>query len=157
MRPQGFNVTYANPESFREDLDRTDRALGVVLQGKEFSDLSEGPVDSMRFPTILFTALGAILLALLMRRAEEGPEKESISRSGIIHAVEVVFCVVLFVWLAEALGFVLTSMLILIFLLWRLGTRFVTSVTIAIILVPLVYQLFANVLRVPLARGLLGW
>lgn len=161
MKPQGFNVTYANPESFRESLDQTDRALGAVLKGKDFSSLSEGPVDSMRFPTILFTAMGAILLALLLRgrkeRAEDGTKGDQISRAGIIHAAEAIVCVVLFVWFAEPFGFVLTSVLIVVYLLWRLGTRFATSLTIAIILVPIVYQLFANVLRVPLARGMLGW
>ena len=160
MKPQGFNVTYANPEAFREALDRTDQALGAVLRGKDFSSLSAGPVDSMRFPTILLTALGAILLALLirrLRRAGEEAKTEGISGLGILHAAETIFCVFLFVWFAESLGFVLTSVLIVVFLLWRLGTRLFTSVAIAVFLVPLVYQLFANVLRVPLSRGVLGW
>jgi tripartite-type tricarboxylate transporter receptor subunit TctC len=160
MKPQGFNVTYANPESFRESLDRTDQALGAVLKTKDFSSLSEGPVDSMRFPTILFTALGAILLALFLRRlgqvAEES-ETEGTSLAGVFHALEAVLCVVFFVWFAESLGFVLTSAVIVVYLLWRLGTRLITSAAIAFVLVPFVYHLFANVLRVPLARGLLGW
>jgi hypothetical protein len=160
MKPQGFNVTYTDPQSFRDSLDRTDRALGAVLKGEDFSDLSESPVDSMRFPTILFTALGAILLALLLSRlgkAQEKRETEGTSLAGVIHALEAVLGVVFFVWFAESLGFVLTSVLMVAYLLWRLGTRLVTSAAITLALVSLVYQLFANVLRVPLSRGLLGW
>ncbi|MGW8179385.1 MAG: tripartite tricarboxylate transporter substrate-binding protein, partial [bacterium] len=161
MRLQGFNVTYANPDSFRISLDQTDRALGAVLKGKDFSSLSKGPVDSMRFPKILFTALGAILLALLLRKRERrtanDAEADSTSGSGIVNAIEAVLCVVLFIWFAESVGFVLTSALIVTYLLWRLGARLLVSFAIAIILVPLVYELFANVLRVPLSRGMLGW
>lgn len=160
MTPQGFNVTYADPDSFRRSLAGTDQALGAVLRGEDFSNLSEGPVDSMRFPMILFTALAAILLTLFLRRigrAQATRRVSEISRSGIVHSIETIMCVVLFVIFSETLGFILTSVLIVVFLLWRLETRFVTSLTIAVILVPLVYQLFANILRVPLARGLLGW
>jgi tripartite-type tricarboxylate transporter receptor subunit TctC len=160
MAPQGFDVTYADPSSFQKLLAQTDRDLGAILVGEDFSHLSVGPVGSMKFPAILFSVLGLILLTLIFRRIRRPGDSGKASRlspSGFLHAVEAILCVILFISFAESIGFVLAGGFIMVFLLWRLGTRLITSVLVTLILVPLVYQLFANVLRVPLSRGLLGW
>ena len=46
---------------------------------------------------------------------------------------------------------------LLLAMLWWLGTRLKISALIAIGFVPLVYEVFAGVLRVPLPRGWFGW
>ena len=71
--------------------------------------------------------------------------------------VEVLAWVVMYLALAERAGFVLTAGVLLILLLLRQGTRWLTAIAIAVVLVPLVYQVFAVWLRVPLPRGWLGW
>ena len=59
--------------------------------------------------------------------------------------------------LAEIVGFVLLATIMLLVMFWWLGCRWWTSLSIAVVLVPIVYQVFMHVLRVPLPRGLLGW
>ena len=160
MAPQGFNVSWEPAETFAKSLDRTDRALGELMNGKAFTNLAVSPVDSMHFPTILFVLLGLILAVLGWRRITSSDAEERATpatSSGLLHAFEAILSIVFFVFFAESLGFVISGSAIMLFLLWRLGTRFFTSLAITVLLVPFVYQLFANVLRVPLARGLLGW
>jgi hypothetical protein len=65
--------------------------------------------------------------------------------------------VALYLALAETLGFIVTAALLLLAYLVRLGTRPAVAVPVTLVLVPVVYQIFAVTLRVPLPRGVLGW
>jgi hypothetical protein len=57
----------------------------------------------------------------------------------------------------DQLGFVLTIGVSLLLLLIGLGTRPLRAAVVVVVFTPLVYQIFAHGLRVPLPRGLLGW
>jgi putative tricarboxylic transport membrane protein len=70
---------------------------------------------------------------------------------------EVLLWIVLYVALAETLGFIVTAGVLLLVYLIRLGTRPVIAAPLALLLIPTVYYVFAVLLRVPLPRGLLGW
>ena len=65
--------------------------------------------------------------------------------------------IILFVAMVETVGFLLTGSLLLSALIWRLGGRPRVALTVAVIIVPVVYQVFAHWLKVPLPRGWLGW
>jgi putative tricarboxylic transport membrane protein len=65
--------------------------------------------------------------------------------------------VLLYVLLAEALGFIVTAFGLVSFLMWRLSVRWPVALFTSLVLVLVVYQVFAVHLRVPLPRGVLGW
>lgn len=64
--------------------------------------------------------------------------------------------ILVYILLAETVGFLILTALLLVLFLWRLGTKLTSSVVITVVLVPLVYYLFAVILRVPLPRGWWG-
>ena len=63
----------------------------------------------------------------------------------------------IYVLLAETVGFVLLSSLILLGLSLWMGARFRWAIALAIVFPVAIYQLFAHGLRVPLPQGWLGW
>ena len=162
MENEGFSIAMLRPAEFRTFLKRTDDELGKLLTSREFSQLNSSPFKPMSFPLLLFAALGAVLGGLVLQRVTRRGSQPlgagvAVSRRGLVHFAEVVLAVVIYVTLAEVLGFVITAGAVLVYLFWRLGTRPAVSLLIALVLTPTVYQLFANILRVPLPRGWLGW
>jgi tripartite-type tricarboxylate transporter receptor subunit TctC len=179
MAAEGFDASVMHPDEFRPFLAQTDRALGDLLTSDAFAGLNQPQFPPMAFPRLLFTAMAALLVLLLIQRIIKGPESPAdregeapaeprvtalekpastfATSRGIVHFVEVVLAVALYVLLAERLGFILTAAPLVLLLLWRLGTRLTSSLAVTVVLVPAVYQLFANLLRVPLPRGFLGW
>lgn len=162
MANEGFTLIWAPPEEFARSLERVDRELGTLLTSPEFARLDEGPFEPMDFPRLLFVALAVLLAAALFQgRSEERlpgmPAEGPASRRGLLYFATLPLSVTAYVLLAETLGFVLTAGGILLLLLVALGTRLATSLLVTLVLVPLIYELFANLLRVPLPRGLLGW
>ncbi len=66
-------------------------------------------------------------------------------------------CVVMYIVAAETVGFVLSAAAILLVLFCRMCVKSKIAIPATVLLVALVYQLFAIGLRVPLPRGFLGW
>lgn len=66
-------------------------------------------------------------------------------------------CVVAYIVTAETVGFVLSAAAILMVLFRRMRVKSKIAIPATVLLVGLVYQLFAIGLRVPLPRGFLGW
>lgn len=161
MLSQGFNVEWLGPEEFQQMLTENDQVLGELLTRDEFVSLRERePFRPMTFPTIILVALGLTLTVLVARSSlRKLPHKEETTslEGNWIHFFEGIMMIVIFVAVVETVGFVLTGVLLLAALIWRLGARVYVAVTVAIIFVPVVYQVFAHWLKVPLPRGWLGW
>jgi hypothetical protein len=161
MKRQGFDVSWVPPNQFRDYLDLNDGKLGSLLTEGNFLDLASGPVDPYDFPIILSVALAAAASALFLLgyRTETSSIniRSSFAPQRLCRMTEAILTVVLFGLLCESLGFVVTSAGVLFFLLWRMGTSVGRSAVITLILVPVVYQLFAKILRVPFPQGLVGW
>ncbi|HVF85991.1 MAG TPA: tripartite tricarboxylate transporter substrate-binding protein [Pyrinomonadaceae bacterium] len=180
MANEGFNVSWQSPEEFRATLAETDNQLGALLTAREFASVNTSAFTPMKFPALLFAALGLTLAALLVSSYKgiffgrdsaplaaaprgENPEADTmrtrgaVSREGLIHFAEFVLAVALFAVLAETVGFILTASMLLFFLLVRMGTRVWVSALVTLLLVPAVYSFFGTLMRVPLARGLFGW
>lgn len=166
MRQQGFTVTWQGPEEFRNLLAETDAELRDLLRSEEFLALRRnGSFQPTMFPYLLMVGLGLSLLFLLglsaygsVGRPDTGVgDRPSITRQGWIYFAAAIAAVVIFVLVVEKAGFVLTSGTLALLLLLLLGSRWWVSVLITALLVPSVYHLFANWLRVPLPRGWLGW
>ncbi|MGH9340516.1 MAG: tripartite tricarboxylate transporter substrate-binding protein [Acidobacteriota bacterium] len=172
MAAQGFNLSWRPPAESQEMLKRFDEELGTLLTSEEFSTVRSSRFQPMDFPRLLFVILSLLLAALiimgLMRgrfltvaapfiRAATVRERLRVRFTALMHFLDIILAVALYVFFAENLGFILTSSAIAFLLLWRLGSRLWVSAVVTVLLVPAVYQLFGNILQVPLPRGLLGW
>ena len=71
--------------------------------------------------------------------------------------VAVLTAVILYVVLAQGLGFLVTAALILFLLSKTLGASVRASVILAVTVSPAIYLLFSKVLRVPLPEGIISW
>ncbi len=157
MRNAGFNTTWMPPERFRAHMVDVDERLGKLLTG-EMQSIQEMWAGPMFFPAVLGALLAAVLLSLLATgglRKDSGIER--VTWNGLVRSVEIIAWVVVYVLLAEHVGFVITSAVLLAYSLWRLGNRWPVAIAMSAVVVPLAYQLFAVGLRVPLPRGWLGW
>lgn len=161
MLNQGFNVEWLGPDEFKQMLAENDQVLGELLTREEFISLRERePFRPMTFPIIILSGL-VLTLVILIAQASAGKSTRGRTTTGLkdgwIHFLEGVMMIVLFVAVVEIAGFVLTGILLLAALIWRLGGRMQIAVTVAVVFVPVVYQIFAHWLKVPLPRGWLGW
>jgi len=170
----GFSPAHEAPEAFAATLDAMDRRLGGLLTSAAFANLSAKPVGAMFFPSVIATALALVLAgiavsarlgtraALTSRETSPPPDTHAADASpevtgGWTAFAEVVLWIALYLALAEYVGFILTAGPLLIIHLLRLGTRPTVAIPVAVVIVPLAYQIFGVALRVPLPRGVLGW
>lgn len=160
MNREGFHLYWMGPADFAGLLDRIDSQLGQLLTQPEFSGLDEGRFRPMDFPLIISGFLGLFLLLIIVKKPIEEDDVtplEAFSSKGLVFALSLIGGVASYVFLAEALGFILTCSAIVFTLLVLYGNRIWTSALVTALLAPGVYELFANLLRVPLPRGILGW
>jgi tripartite-type tricarboxylate transporter receptor subunit TctC len=165
MRRSGFTASYEDPAQLATTLEEMDARLGALLTSQAFSGLAASRFGPMFFPGLLLAALTAVSLALAVLRpraggaadAERAPVAAVCPPGAAWRFAEVLVWIALYLALAETLGFVLTSGVLLLAYLMRLGTRPLTAATITLLLVPTMYHVFAVILRVPLPRGLFGW
>jgi putative tricarboxylic transport membrane protein len=165
MRRSGFTASYEDPAQLATTLEKMDARLGALLTSQAFSGLAASRFGPMFFPVLLLAALTAVSLALAVLRpraggaadAERAPVAAVYPPGAAWRFAEVLVWIALYLALAETLGFVLTSGVLLLAYLMRLGTRPLTAATITLLLVPTMYHVFAVILRVPLPRGLFGW
>jgi tripartite-type tricarboxylate transporter receptor subunit TctC len=165
MAAEGYDHTWRPPDEFGRFLEETDAALGTLLTHESMKSVNVDPIHPMTFPNLLFAALGVTTVGLLVRRiivgrgepaAAPAPNQRP-SRRGMLFFALFAMAISLYPLLSETVGFVLLTGAVLLLLLSALGTRLLTGIAITVLFTPLVYQLFANVLRVPLPHGWWGW
>lgn len=157
MKRAGFTPVHEGPAEFSATLTATDARLGALLRSEAFRGLETTRFGAMFFPKVLAAALAMVLVALVATRRKDAVPRAASPPGAWWRFAEVVLWIGLYLTLAERLGFIVTAGLLLLVHLVRLGTRPAVAVPIAAVLVPVVYHLFAVILRVPLPRGLLGW
>lgn len=158
MQQSGFNWDYQGPSAFADTLAGLDTRFGNILRSEAMQDMGEGVVDARVFPAVL-GALGVLTLGILLgtRQLGRADGLETFTRQGAMRVAAVLGAVVFYLVAGEVVGFVLTTFLILCGLMSLLGVRWPITLAVAVPVVATIYQVFANVLRVPLPRGLFGW
>ena len=170
MASQRFDSTFRTGSELHRFLSDTDTKLGALLTSDDMASVNTDRFSPMVFPNILAGAIACVLVSLLIRAAfVSKPEtgdipttqsplvRQQVSWRGILNFAVFVGATLAYLLLAETVGFVvLWSALLLLLLCW-LGTRLQYSFLITAVVVPLAFEMFANVLRVPLPRGWLGW
>lgn len=158
MTKAGFNWAYEGPEEFGATLARLDTGYGELLTSDAFSDMGGEIVGPMAFPTIL-GSMGVVVLVILLATGglRQTASADTFSWRGAGRVAVILAAILLYLLLAEALGFIITGFVILLFLMWRLAVRLPVALTVSLLLILVVYQIFAIYLRVPLPRGVFGW
>ena len=165
MKQSGFNFAWQPPEQFRHTMEEFDQKLGRLLTSPAFQNVRQVQISPMFFPTILVVLLlltsGVLAFQHFVNRnrSDTVHSKPLIKWSGstVGAVLEISACVLVYVWVAETLGFVLTAAALLLWLLRRFRAGWLVSIGVTILLVPTLYELFAVMLRVPLPRGWFGW
>ncbi|HET7876302.1 MAG TPA: tripartite tricarboxylate transporter TctB family protein [Methylomirabilota bacterium] len=92
--------------------------------------------------------------ALRAGRAAETPPALPVGRRGVVNALLVFAAIIVFMAAAPALGFLLTTAVLLGGLMWWLGAPRLRAGLAAVGLTLFVYLIFGKLLRVPLPLGL---
>jgi tripartite-type tricarboxylate transporter receptor subunit TctC len=158
MTRGGFNWAYEGPEEFSATLARLDTTYGQLLTSDAFSDMGGEIVGPMAFPAIL-GSLGVVVLVILLATGglRQTTAADAFSWRGAGRVAVILAAILLYLLVAEALGFILTGFVIVSFLMRRLAVRWPVALTVSLLLILVVYQIFAIYLRVPLPRGVFGW
>ncbi|MEM1071037.1 MAG: tripartite tricarboxylate transporter substrate-binding protein [Planctomycetota bacterium] len=157
MESQKFDHTWRDPEAFKTFLAENDRKLGELLQSDSMKSINTDRFSPMAYPWLLIGMMGITLAGLWIKRNtetqhddDESAANPSVPVRGFANAGAVIAAIVAYVCLAEQFGFLVVVSGLLLALLVRFGTHWMTSVIITAVTVPAVYILFATLLRVPL-------
>ncbi len=115
------------------------------------------------FPQVLAGLMvgfsACLLIPAVLRRRGTPPDdvltQRGIGLRGVVNALLVFAAIIIFMLVAPVLGFLLTTVGILLGLMWWLGTPVLRAVLAALGLTLFVYIIFGKILRVPLPLGIL--
>ena len=158
MKRAGFNWAYEGPVEFQNTLTRLDARFGELLATEAFTSMGEDIVGPLVFPRIL-GGLGLVVLLSLLASGglKNTTGSDAFSLRGAARVAEILAAILLYVLLAEVLGFIVTGFVLMAFLMLRLAVRWPVALLVSFVLVVVVYQVFAIYLRVPLPQGVFGW
>lgn len=137
-------------------------ALAVIAYANTFPRLHGQNYGPDLFPTLIGIGLlvcGAILIFQGVMQRATTPMVDigdwAQNRSNVVNVVILLGCIIFYILISDALGFIPTSLLVLTTLLLRFGSSWIGSITIAFITTLIIHTLFAKLLLVPLPWGIL--
>ena len=134
----------------------------VFFYSRTFPRLEKDMPGPGLFPmvlAVLFILTGVILVIQGIRNGEKLLKFDTagMSASRAINILVVLAVIFAYIFLADFLGFQITSFLLLFILMKWLGVSIRGSLIMAIGVTLFIYFLFAKILLVPLPWGLFGW
>ncbi len=153
MQHAGFNPAVESPEQFGTTLASLDEKFGAILTSDEFRSVRTSRFGPMIFPGLLAGLLAASVAASLAARDVRRASPKTLTKQGVARMAMALAWVALYAAFAEHAGFLLTAGILFFIMLYRLEVRWHVALMITVILVPVVYQVFAVYLRVPLPWG----
>ncbi|MCA9063835.1 MAG: tripartite tricarboxylate transporter TctB family protein [Planctomycetaceae bacterium] len=164
MDSAGFQRIIADGDDFRTFLKESDAEFGVILNRPDVRQEHKAPFSRYFLPIVLAVCgAGAGLLGTFRNRRSADDEKRGAAAAvardpaAYLRIAGFVPAIAAYIALCEISGYVIASAVLLLVLLLLLKVRLLTSLTIAAVTVPALYQLFVKVLGVPLPWGWLGW
>jgi hypothetical protein len=187
MDAAGFDRTWREGDELQEFLAEADEKLGALLTSDAMKSVSTERYDSMAFPRVLLGLSGLTLLAIVVAHfvsrptsardaasdadavfgtedeevansvGAHAPVRQRCSRRGAANFALIVGGIVGYCLAAEHVGFFAAAGGLLLALLLCLRTKLWVAVIVTVLTVPLLWQLFAGLLRVPLPRGEWGF
>ncbi len=173
MASAGFDHTCRPREEFQQFLTETDQKFGQLLTSESMRSVNRDRYNPLAFPLALMALAGMTLVLQAVPRWRTGrrtalpevagdgtrvrlgarrPPAVALARFALV-----VLAIALYCLLAEQVGFVLLAGVLLFAMLVGMGTPWLGSAGVVLLVVPGVYQLFSSLLRVSLPRGWWGW
>lgn len=145
------------------NLDKFSSIFLMALSGFLWWSLGDVPTDVAYYPKVIVFCIFAFSLVLLFQALVSSISHKTLApvSSAFIFrrpAIELVGISAIYLIVLPYLGFIASSMIFMVFLMWRLGVRqwlSIAGVTIGTIL--LVYLGFEKGLMVPLPDGYAVW
>jgi len=140
-------------------------AVALALYARTLPPVPGQQYGAAVFPMLIAFGVGALSLLLIIsgvrswRGAIEVPDVERAS-SGPLKLALAFAAVLFYILAADALGFLICSVLILLALCLVLGVRWWVAALVAVGVTILIHIVFATLLKVPLPLGILpymGW
>lgn len=137
-------------------------ALAVIIHTRTFPSLgNEYPGPSL-FPRVLavlfiLAGIGLIIQGIKNREKILKFDTGAVNRAGWINILFVLGAVVCYIFLADAIGFLILSFVIMTVLVKWLRAKTSWSLVMSAGVTLAIYILFAKILLVPLPWGLWGW
>lgn len=163
MNAAGFQMVIADGPAFGKFLDVSDQRFAKTLAAPAFSSSQTAIVRPYFFPA----CLGLMMLIFAVpawrsHRNEPQPHDDAAAvQKGRLpawgSATIVILAVVGFVATCETIGYVLATAAMLLLLLITFGATRRQIALGSLLASPMLYQLFAGMLGVPLPWGWLGW
>jgi putative tricarboxylic transport membrane protein len=134
----------------------------VLIHVQSFPSLENGYPGPALFPEVLcvlfiFCCVGLVIQGIRRREKVLKFDLGTITLAGWINIVFVLGAVVCYIFLAEYLGFLIFSFVILMILMKWLKVKMLPSLAMSVVVTLAIYMLFAKILLVPLPWGLWGW
>jgi putative tricarboxylic transport membrane protein len=137
-------------------------AGAVLIHVQGFPQLDNGYPGPALFPEVLsvlfiFCGIGLIIQGVRKREKILKFDLSSISSGGWLNIIFVLGAVLCYMFLAEFLGFLIFSFVILMILMKWLKVKTLHSLIMSVAVTLGIYLLFSKILLVPLPWGLWGW
>jgi hypothetical protein len=157
----GFGFADEGPERFGETMAEEDEAFGEIFASPAFASIREQTYGPWLFPTVIGLLTGLALVLSIVGRGREGGEggmeRPGVASGGLARVAGAVGVVVLYLLVADALGYVVTSALLLFGFFLLLRVRLPVAAFTSVVVAAASYHVFGVLLRVPLPWGVLGW
>jgi putative tricarboxylic transport membrane protein len=137
-------------------------SCAVLVHVQSFPKLDNGYPGPALFPSVLavlfiFCGIGLIIQGVRKREKVLKFDLGTVTAAGWINIAFVLGTVACYILLAEYVGFLIFSFVILIILMKWLKVKILQSLVMSLAVTLVIYLLFAKVLLVPLPWGLWGW
>jgi putative tricarboxylic transport membrane protein len=134
----------------------------VLLYTRKFPSMEGGQPGPASYPNLLAALIVLVGLGLAVQGTRRGErffrlDTSQLSGSGILTIFLVLAAIVLYIFVSDALGFLITSFALLVFLMRWLRVSFLWTILMAAATTLAIFLLFGKILRVPLPWGLWGW
>lgn len=135
-------------------------SLAVLWHVQSFPPAAGQPYGPALFPGLIAAGLGLASLALIWQGRGSGAPWLGAgdglrSRRHLLGFVAALAGMVFYILSADALGFIVSSMLVLVVLQWALGVRIGPALGVALLTTLVIHACFYKLLRVPLPWGVL--
>jgi putative tricarboxylic transport membrane protein len=137
-------------------------AAVVLWHVQSFPSLDNGYPGPALFPSVLavlfiFCGIGLIIQGVRQREKLLKFDTGTLNLSGLLNILFVLGMIVCYIFLAQYIGFLIFSFLVLLILMKWLKVKTLASLLMSGGVTLVIYLLFAKVLLVPLPWGLWGW
>ncbi len=137
-------------------------AAVVLWHVQSFPSLDNGYPGPALFPSVLavlfiFCGIGLIIQGMRQREKLLKFDTGTLTLSGLLNILFVLGTIVCYIFLAQYIGFLIFSFLVLLILMKWLKVNPIASILMSGGVTLVIYLLFAKILLVPLPWGLWGW